>query len=310
MTPELLRATAAAVADEFARCREKMSRVTLRVTGVTEKEVLAAATQIAQISREAADHVQELGSTAEAFSKSTQVIQSLSQTQAEILAKSTENLRDQEAMVTQSMDIARRISEYGGQVREISLDARMLTINARIESARLGATGGAFAVIADQMASFSRAVEAANTTIAELAEELSRIMPRALEAASALRAHTEEVAIQKSLEMQMALQEADASMTHLLHSSKKRAESIRHGSHQVLSHLQFQDIVAQELRDVESLSRTSENVLQKFFDDVARGADPQLAIGAARADADQVNTRLGQSLADEDKPDAGELILF
>jgi methyl-accepting chemotaxis protein len=211
----------------------------------------------------------------------------------------------QDERARQAAAAAKSIGDLAASIDRLAGEARLLAVNARIESARLGAHSAGFEVLASEMQRLSDEVAVANDRVAELAARLGDDLPWIAEHANDLR-RTMESFTKVSANQ---LEETERSVTHLrsevLNLSRAGSvavEDILRDSRAALSHLQFQDVVSQELRAIDGRIRETQV-------EVAQALDADPATIAAIPQADYVT--LGA--ADENVPQvaqAGEVTLF
>ncbi len=136
-------------------------------------------------------------------------------------------------------------------VDQIAQSARLLTFNARLESARLGEQGRGFVVIANAIRDLATEVRTSNEVVTRLATSLASALP-SLQRGTAelardvdgrleqLRARLESVRTSFESTRQQTLEG--------LRSSEAAARRLRDRSHGVVEDLQFQDRASQLLR--------------------------------------------------------------
>lgn len=149
---------------------------------------------------------------------------------------------------------AGQIAFAADAIARLTGEARSLALNARIEAARAGDQARGFAVIADQMKRLSEAIAAANTTINLLSKTLGGSLP-SLEAQSAqLGAALTTLADELRDGMggvDAQVQSLRADVAAALADSDRAIQQMLGSSHSALSHLQFQDVCAQQLLGID-----------------------------------------------------------
>jgi methyl-accepting chemotaxis protein len=165
------------------------------------------------------------------------------------------DIERQETVAERAQQHLQRIAKVANDTANLAGAARLLALNARIEAARVGGHGNCFSTIASEMQHLAEQITQANEVIDTLASRLSSDLPEVARSAHALRASSEALSADLNaatlvVEAQTALmrelirrmtQESDEEMTNLISSS-----------HDALSHLQFQDVVAQALLRLEA----------------------------------------------------------
>jgi methyl-accepting chemotaxis protein len=127
----------------------------------------------------------------------------------------------------------------------------LLAVNARIESSRLGAHSAGFEVLASEMQRLSDEVAGANERVSELAARLGTDLPWIAQHARDLRGAMEGFAVSAAdrlEETERGVSALRAELDKISRSGGVAMEDILRASRSALSHLQFQDVVAQELR--------------------------------------------------------------
>ncbi len=139
---------------------------------------------------------------------------------------------------------AQDIMRLGQNISDIASSARMLTFNARIESARIGEAGKGFAVIAQSIQDLATQIRETNTSVGVLAGNLATSLPElgteaqamSTDARAQLAALTEQLGkVREQLEATRA--EAHATLI----SSTENATQLKASADGVIEKLQFQD---------------------------------------------------------------------
>jgi methyl-accepting chemotaxis protein len=130
------------------------------------------------------------------------------------------------------------------------MESRILALNANIQARRLGEAGRSFQVIGQEMKQFSESVRDANKGVQELAEGLLDTLPRIRTLAQGIQ----DISQRFSLEVTARVSEVATANAQLkqqiagsIASGDARLQQILKLSQEALSHLQFQDPVAQAL---------------------------------------------------------------
>ena len=139
------------------------------------------------------------------------------------------------------------------QIAQIARATKILNVNAQIEAGRMGESGKAFTVIADEMASLSRDVETTNAMISNLAAMLTQFMPEIESMTNeAVRGANKFSREFETLQRDVVRVEGEMQAQYL--GSVKEAERIATHTLEVaytaLSRLQFQDPMAQSLAKI------------------------------------------------------------
>lgn len=203
---------------------------------------------------------------------------------------------EQDARARQAAASAKSIGDLAVSIDWLASEARLIAVNARIESARLGAHSAGFEVLAAEMKRLSDEVAVANDRVAELAARLGDDLPWIAKHACDLRVTMQSftrIASDKLEETERGVCHLRADILHLSRSGSLAVEEILRDSRAALSHLQFQDVVVQELRSIDGKiretqvevaqtlaadERTIEAIPSPEYVTVGRGADgPKIA---------------------------------
>lgn len=250
---------------EFLRtaCTTTLKRIQ-NVNGMTAREVLDAGAALERVMSEARAHVDKSRSALAkaAGGDGRDGLRELARRQGEAirayLGDSQRLIEEQEAMAKQSQVGSAKIAQLATIIEGIAAQAKLLALNARIEAARLGTRGEALSVIASEMVRFSKEVGAANGAISEIAESISRDLPRVAAHASKLRDTTERFSgrINGELdEIRVASDALEQVLSSAMVEGDQAAERIVSHAYAALSHLQFQDACAQHLLSIDAIFR-------------------------------------------------------
>lgn len=220
--------------------------------GVTEREVLAVGEALRCIVDEARAYVADSRSTLEQFASTsvTEMLERHGAVMSTFVDTLQEQMSTQNEAVQQATNQINRIVELGRAIERVTMESKILALNANIHARRLGAAGESFLVIAQEMKQFSESVNNANKSVQELASSLLSALPRIGTLASAMRETSEEFSADLSdrvAEVAAANTEMKRQVAESMASGETRLEQIMRVSYDALSHLQFQDPVAQSL---------------------------------------------------------------
>jgi methyl-accepting chemotaxis protein len=156
-------------------------------------------------------------------------------------------LADHAARLTEGIAVLAR------DVSAIAIKARLLSLNARIECSRLGESGKAMTVVATEIRQVSASVAKANADIAELASQLTDLLPNVARLSSELQ-ETSHQFRESFAESQSTTQATYAELMGFVKTtverSQTRAERMLTDSRNALSALNFQDPMVQSLREL------------------------------------------------------------
>lgn len=226
------------------------------VNAMTERSVMAAARSAGEIVERASAHV---AATKRAFAKidgegGEHGVSAAISRQQETISRYHETLSrsisSQQTLAARAEENLLAIERAAEAVALLTREAHILSLNARIEAVRLGASGTGFSVIAGEMQRLSKQVGDASELINDLAQRLSNVLPAITAGGRAMRnesEHFSQALSESSRELGRATQEMHEVMRRALQEGDSAAASILRTSHDALSHLQFQDAVAQGL---------------------------------------------------------------
>lgn len=232
------------------------------VQELTEKSVMAIGDEMRSIWELARSQADGLKRIAEQFSSAgdgqsvhgnvaTTIEQLAAQMRAfgqEILDRTHRQARDIEQARAWTNDIVK----FGQAISGIASNARLLTFNARLESARIGEAGRGFAVIAGSIQELATQVRQTNNAVAQLAQNLATALPRlnadALSTSQAAEVSVAQIEAQL-LEVQSHLNGMRTDSFQALSSSSSAAQELQGRADQVITHLQFQDRASRLLTD-------------------------------------------------------------
>ena len=253
------RSLARRLAAETAEFRTLLMHRINDVNATTMREVMDAASSVAAVVDGATAHVKRVkemvasldggggGGVAAAVARQGEVLK-------RFFEAVTRDIARQEVASDRAQQNLKRIAKASSDTAHLASAARLLALNARIEAARVGGHGNCFSTIAGEMQHLAEQITQANEFIDSLATRLSQDLPEVAASARALRASSEEL----SNDLASATAEVEdetAAMRHvirqLLEQSDQEMSVLIHSSHQALSHLQFQDVIAQGLLRLE-----------------------------------------------------------
>ncbi len=190
------------------------------------------------------------------------------------------DLGAQEAAVQHVLELASGIEAAIHAINDLMLSSKVLAVNARIEAARIGEQGKGFARIADSLSALSGVIRGASDTVSSSIDGVRAGLPQMSVSAASMLERTnlfiDEVAKQvESASLQAGNGERNGSLAKLMELSN-----------QALSHLQFQDRMAQNLVAIDgdldlvkervrrTLSGEEYNPEQPETDEAANGGEP------------------------------------
>ncbi len=258
----------AAVAAELGACEERVRALIQSATTLSEREVVAIGTRISEMNREAMGNLDALEGLSGEFQTGEvggrASLEAAVRGQASALDTFLSGLNDglsrQRDATAGIVDVARKIREFVAGIEVVALDLRMLTLNVKLEAARWGARGAAFATVAGGMRELTTEVQRVNEQIGALAATLSSLVTRIVANERTMQELGQQLTDQVSqrmAELRSAYEITRRSTAHAVATGTERANNLVALSNGILTHLQFQDRMAQTLHEVEAVvSRT------------------------------------------------------
>jgi sn-glycerol 3-phosphate transport system substrate-binding protein len=244
------------------------------VNELSGREVLAAGASLDIIVRQVREQAGETRSAlATLASDDDTSVASVIASQAEAITTHTACVHSALARQTELADSAmqslRQITSMAQRVSKLAQSIRMLSLNARVEAARLG-SGSVFTVIAQEMTSMTNEVRLANTEIEQIVSDLEQALPQIAQQAHDARDQSD--AFVGAMREHMARVDGAVSVLRngvsaTLRSNDERLGTVLSVSQDALSHLQFQDTAAQALQRIEQdIAQVTEQLCQHLED--------------------------------------------
>jgi methyl-accepting chemotaxis protein len=295
------------LAEGLAEFRTLLMQRINDVNATTSREVIAAAGSVAAVVDGATAHVRQVkemvgsiegrdgGGVAAAVARQSEVLRRFFESVSRDIAR-------QESASDRAQQSLQRITKAASDTAHLASAARLLALNARIEAARVGGHGNCFSTIAGEMQHLAEQITQANEFIDSVAARMSKDLPEVALAARALRASSEEL----SKDLNVATQEVERETDGMRDVIRRMTDQSDHemsilisSSHEALSHLQFQDVIAQGLLRLELPFHELqiEQAIELGIEDII----PQLP----KAQHNEIG---GDKAVDQDN--AGEVLLF
>jgi methyl-accepting chemotaxis protein len=290
--------------------RGRMASRIREINGMTEREVLSAGESVHTIVGSASAHVDQIKKVLSGLTGDigNQQASGVTATIAEQSAMLREHVTDMTTRAAAQDEFARSAQAQSGSIlatagiiAKLAREAKTLALNARIEAARSEDHADGFGVIAAEMQRLANEVASANTRVQDWASKLSLVLPAVAEQAREIRAHVDAFASSSTLkiaEVESGVAQLRDDVARTLRASDETIESILRASREALSHLQFQDVAAQSIMQVDAWIR-------------------DIQVAAAKSDGDGVDTiappmhtELGGGKTDVSAVDAGEIMMF
>jgi len=263
------------VRSALVECRGRILRRVREASEQSLRAVLDTAARLTEIVEDTRGQAGELEKVAGAIGSGhgggvVEALLSQSQEVSAFAEGLTDHARLQAAQTHEAVSATRRISRIARDVEGIGARSKILTLNARIECARLGEHGRALQALAAEMSTMSQEILKANGEIEELARTLDRVLPQLerrseelFEEASGFGVRFAERQSRTTRLLQDLLELVSSSRTTRLlqdllelvsspvAASRARVDHVVHLSYAALESLQFQEPMAQELGGID-----------------------------------------------------------
>lgn len=290
------------IIDRYTRLRDRILERLKKVNRTTEDAVLAAGEHLKVVALTARKHIEQLrevlgGSLGASDSELRRAIATQAAHVREHGRVLGAAVSEQAAEVATVAEQARLIMAAAAQIERTNTAARVLSINVRIESARSGSE--VFKAIAKEMQDLARSIGEANQRISQLATSMETTLPRLVSRSAELSTMVSQFAHEAHEQIEHIDQEIIEMRTQIsasMTSSDGALAAIIEASYAGLSALQFQDVSAQSLLQIDTWQAAA-----------LRETAAELGVEAAvEAELDAISTE------DEilDHQNAGEVMLF
>jgi methyl-accepting chemotaxis protein len=230
------------------------------INDMTAREVMGAVTNISAVVDGASAHIRRVKQmltsvdggqgqmgVADAIAKQSKALK-------QFLESVSRDIGRQEAVAARAQEHLQRITKASRDTAQLANSAKLLAVNARIEAARVGGNGNCFSTIASEMQQLAEQITQANRFIDEVSARLSQDLPEVAVSARDLRALCDELSGKLSVTTTQVNHEVEklrATVREALSASDREIAELVVSSQNALSHLQFQDVVAQGLGRME-----------------------------------------------------------
>jgi hypothetical protein len=310
------------MAKVVSECRGHVLERIRKANDMTSSNVIAVGNSLDQIVRRAQEQVKATRATLDTLSGAdkhgvTELIERQAQMSATRFAAIRAALQEQTVLTRQALKASSEIATVGAGVTQVAFQARLLSLNANIEAARFGERGAGFQVIATEMRRLTEEIDRANRQIESMATGLMGALPKISQHADELCRHadgfTEELAASTSA-VSSATTQLKKSVNALLTDGDRAASEVLAGSHDALSHLQFQDPTAQNLLIIDAdLARLAEHIetllKQSGSEEALVPESVELDLRAAEANL-ELNAGTVAAMDHTELQQAGEVLLF
>lgn len=131
------------------------------------------------------DHATRVASLASALEAAANEVEASVRRQVAALAEARTHLAAKKPIIEQLAQSVEGVAAISATIAGIAAESRMLSLNARIEAARSGAEGGAFAAISAEMSTLTTRTALANASIGERSLRIAETVTAADDVAAA-----------------------------------------------------------------------------------------------------------------------------
>jgi hypothetical protein len=290
--------------ERLRKVRERILGRIRQVNQTTEDDVLGAGRHVQRVVEVAHRHIARLrdilaGPVGNEDSDLARAIRSQSDHVRQHTSSVGKAVAEHATRVAAVADQVRSITKAAREIERLNAAARVLSINARIEASR--SSGSAvFSTIASEMQHLSKAIASANKTVYDLASAMDKAVPELVRHNQMLAHVVEGYAVEareriETVDRRVA-ELRDAVGTTLAESDNALAEIVAE-SHAALSKLQFQDVCAQGLLQIDG-----------WVADLSHETAADLGIESDIAPV--AHATVGNDDVDVDRAQAGKVMLF
>lgn len=223
---------------------------------ISEREALAVGKLVGTIMEVAQHQKGSLETSLKHFSDASDAsVRHVAAAQSEATATYLEQIStlidEQSEIARQAATQCEQISKAGSTIEQATIEARILSLNARITAAQSNSDSAAFAAIASEMQTLSQTVAQANALVSQLATDLNRQLPLIAKQADAMRnenEHFSTVLHEHIGRVEDTTSNLEGTLRDTISSGSTHYSQILRASQRALSHLQYQDPMVQRLR--------------------------------------------------------------
>lgn len=290
--------------DRLRKLRERIIARVRQVNKTTEEDVLGAGRHVQRVVEVAHHHIARLrevlaGPVGNEDSDLGRAIRSQSEHVRQHTSSVGKAVAEHAAQVAAVAVQVRSITTAAREIERLNAAARVLSINARIEASR-SAGSAVFSTIANEMQQLSKAIANANKTVCDLANAMEKTVPQLVRQNQTLARVVEGYAVEardriETVDRRVAELRVAVGAT-LAESDNALAEIVTE-SHAALSRLQFQDVCAQGLLQIDGWAA-----------ETSRETAADLGVEADIAPV--AHTTVTNDDVEIDRREAGEVMLF
>jgi hypothetical protein len=251
-------AAAKTTLDRLRKMRERIVARLRQVNKTTETDVLGAGRHVQRVVEVAHHHIARLrevlaGPVGNEDSDLGRAIRSQSDHVRQHTSSVGKAVAEHATQVGAVAQQVRSITAAAREIERLNAAARVLSINARIEASR--SSGSAvFSTIANEMQQLSKAIASANKTVCDLAVAMEKAVPQLVRQNQTLARVVEGFEVEASeriAAVDRRVAELRVAVGATLAESDNALAEIVTDSHAALSRLQFQDVCAQGLLQID-----------------------------------------------------------
>ncbi|MBC7976135.1 MAG: hypothetical protein H7138_14270 [Myxococcales bacterium] len=245
--------------DQLRKIRERIIARVRKTNQSTEEGVLDAGRHVHRVVELAHGHIARLrdvlsGPVGNEDSDLARAIRSQSDHVRQHTASVGKAVGEHSVQVAAVAEQVRSITAAAREIDRLNAAARVLSINARIEASR--SSGSAvFSSIANEMQQLSKAIANANRTVYDLATTMAKAVPELVRQNQSLARVVDGYAVdarERIDQVDRRVAELRAAVSTTLAESDHALAEIVSESHAALSELQFQDVCAQGLLQIDT----------------------------------------------------------
>lgn len=234
---------------------------------ISEREALSVGQLLGKIMEVAQRQHASLENSLDQFSDSSegsirQVAAAQSEAIANYLARLSSLINEQLELTKLAALQCEQISKAGSTIEQATIEARILSLNARITAAQNNSGGAAFAAIASEMQALSQTITQANALVGTLATELNKQLPLIARQAAAMGEENSRfsgILHGHISRVEETTRKLEGTLRDTIYSGSAHYAQILRASQRAVSHLQYQDPMVQRLRrtclELESIVR-------------------------------------------------------
>jgi hypothetical protein len=188
------------------------------------------------------------------------------------VAETRQFFTEQLAFARSAGEACDRIADCAKGVSELMKMSHLLALSMQIESSRLGVEGRAISAIGEEMKRFSLQVRTANDAIGVALQSLTSSIPVILQQTSTMDERTGQFSTElgsQVIDVKQQTAQLTDSLRNVLERAKVRNDHMVKASQATLSELQFQDPMAQKLKQAEfDVGKLQQLIVLRECDDV------------------------------------------